>query len=75
MRQEEGTVKGGILADEMGMGKTLQTISLMVAHKELAVLAHPFLRFILPSITPPFLHWFVNPTSYMLLCSLVGQHA
>ena len=31
--QEEGPLKGGILADEMGMGKTLQTISLMCAHK------------------------------------------
>ena len=34
--QEEGSIKGGILADEMGMGKTLQTISMMVAHKQLA---------------------------------------
>ena len=33
-KQEEGEVKGGILADEMGMGKTLQTISLLVAHKQ-----------------------------------------
>ena len=31
--QEEGPLKGGILADEMGMGKTLHTISLMCAHK------------------------------------------
>lgn len=29
--QEETEVKGGVLADEMGMGKTLQAISLLVA--------------------------------------------
>ena len=26
-------MRGGILADEMGMGKTLQTIALMIAHR------------------------------------------
>eukprot|EP00930_Biecheleria_cincta_P095946 TRINITY_DN87831_c0_g1_i1.p1 TRINITY_DN87831_c0_g1~~TRINITY_DN87831_c0_g1_i1.p1 ORF type:complete len:1334 (+),score=184.72 TRINITY_DN87831_c0_g1_i1:213-4214(+) len=30
-READETTKGGILADEMGMGKTLQTISLMLA--------------------------------------------
>ena len=34
--QEEGEVKGGILADEMGMGKTIQTISMLLASKEKA---------------------------------------
>ncbi|KZO94925.1 hypothetical protein CALVIDRAFT_483676 [Calocera viscosa TUFC12733] len=29
-RQEEGMWKGGMLADEMGMGKTIQTIALLV---------------------------------------------
>ena len=28
--QEDGDVKGGILADEMGMGKTIQTIALIL---------------------------------------------
>ncbi|GBE79098.1 DNA repair protein [Sparassis crispa] len=30
--QEKGIWKGGILADEMGMGKTIQMISLLVSH-------------------------------------------
>ncbi|QDZ23350.1 ATP-dependent helicase [Chloropicon primus] len=32
--QEDSEVKGGILADEMGMGKTIQTIALLLASKE-----------------------------------------
>ncbi|QNQ01433.1 YALIA101S02e22848g1_1 [Yarrowia lipolytica] len=31
LKQEEGEYKGGILADEMGMGKTIQTIALIIA--------------------------------------------
>ena len=32
-QQEEGAVRGGILADEMGMGKTLQMIALLLARR------------------------------------------
>jgi hypothetical protein len=31
--QELGPIRGGILADEMGMGKTIQAISLMMSHR------------------------------------------
>ena len=34
INQESSSVKGGILADEMGMGKTIQTIALIVATKQ-----------------------------------------
>ncbi|SPO26734.1 probable RAD16 - nucleotide excision repair protein [Ustilago trichophora] len=33
-RQEQGTWKGGMLADEMGMGKTIQMISLMLSDRK-----------------------------------------
>nr|XP_043628726.1 DNA repair protein RAD16 [Erigeron canadensis] len=35
LRQEESDSKGGILADEMGMGKTVQAIALVLAKREL----------------------------------------
>lgn len=35
LKQEESTSKGGILADEMGMGKTIQAIALVLAKREL----------------------------------------
>lgn len=31
--QEQSNVRGGVLADEMGMGKTIQAISVIVAHR------------------------------------------
>lgn len=33
LAQEAGSIKGGILADEMGMGKTIQTIAMLLASK------------------------------------------
>lgn len=35
--QEESNINGGVLADEMGMGKTLQTIALLLAQRSAAV--------------------------------------
>lgn len=35
LKQEESTIRGGILADEMGMGKTAQAIALVVAKQEI----------------------------------------
>eukprot|EP00898_Chlorokybus_atmophyticus_P001429 jgi/Chlat1/2287/Chrsp17S02793 len=35
IKQETGPLKGGILADQMGMGKTIQAISLVVTSREL----------------------------------------
>ncbi|KAL8137930.1 LOW QUALITY PROTEIN: hypothetical protein V2J09_003931 [Rumex salicifolius] len=35
LKQEESVIKGGILADEMGMGKTLQAIALVLAKREI----------------------------------------
>ncbi|KAK9828076.1 hypothetical protein WJX81_000538 [Elliptochloris bilobata] len=33
IKQEQSDVRGGILADEMGMGKTIQAISVIVTHR------------------------------------------
>ncbi|WMV38366.1 hypothetical protein MTR67_031751 [Solanum verrucosum] len=35
LKQEESTAKGGILADDMGMGKTVQAMALVLAKREI----------------------------------------
>ncbi|XP_028796938.1 ATP-dependent helicase rhp16 isoform X1 [Neltuma alba] len=35
LKQENSEIKGGILADEMGMGKTIQAIALVLAQREI----------------------------------------
>ena len=36
LKQEESTTRGGILADEMGMGKTIQAIALVLSKREIS---------------------------------------
>lgn len=36
LKQEDSSIKGGILADEMGMGKTIQAIALVLAKRQLS---------------------------------------
>lgn len=40
-READKSTRGGILADEMGMGKTLQTISLLLAGLDLQEVPNP----------------------------------
>lgn len=41
LKQENSEIKGGILADEMGMGKTIQAIALVLAKRCQTVSEHP----------------------------------
>ncbi|CAI7837941.1 unnamed protein product, partial [Closterium sp. NIES-53] len=52
LKQEQGPIRGGILADEMGMGKTIQAISLIVTSRQLQSHA-PAINPVLPQPLPP----------------------
>ncbi|CAI5491510.1 unnamed protein product [Closterium sp. Naga37s-1] len=52
LKQEQGPIRGGILADEMGMGKTIQAISLIVTSRQLQSHA-PAVNPVLPQPLPP----------------------
>uniref|UniRef100_A0A7N0TAN8 Helicase ATP-binding domain-containing protein n=1 Tax=Kalanchoe fedtschenkoi TaxID=63787 RepID=A0A7N0TAN8_KALFE len=48
IKQEASETKGGILADEMGMGKTIQAIALVLAKRECSQAASQFVELSLP---------------------------
>eukprot|EP00850_Spirogloea_muscicola_P001122 SM000004S14992 [mRNA] locus=s4:637588:643739:- [translate_table: standard] len=52
LRQEDTPVKGGILADEMGMGKTIQAISLIAAGRHVSRPAGHALCSLWPGVAP-----------------------
>eukprot|EP00850_Spirogloea_muscicola_P001861 SM000007S20821 [mRNA] locus=s7:472696:479059:+ [translate_table: standard] len=52
LRQEDTPIKGGILADEMGMGKTIQAISLIAAGRHVSRPAGHALCSLWPGVAP-----------------------